>query len=152
MYEALGHPRKDSKRATDNPKLYGPYAERHGDFGTIIEQCDTHRICKDCCNMIRTPKAGGYPIPPLQMCDARVRYLNQLGKSRGRGNYQQPPYPWSICSVRSSLKFATLFSHGLWPPPAPSDEPPRLGAAGAAHITPAAVSGRRRTSRRSRSA
>ena len=38
-------------------------------------------------------------------------------------------------SVRSGLEFATLFSHGLGlrPPPAPSDEPPRLGAAGAAH-------------------
>ena len=48
MYEALGHPRLRSQMATDNPELYGPYAERHGDFGTIIEQCDTHRICKDC--------------------------------------------------------------------------------------------------------
>ena len=96
MYEALGHPRLRSQMATDNPELYGPYAERHGDFGTIIEQCKTHRICKDCCNMIRTPEAGGSPIPPLQMCNARVRYLNQLGKSRGRGNYQKPPYLWSI--------------------------------------------------------
>ena len=93
MYEALGHPRKEEKYAMDNPTLYGPYAERHDRFPDLMQRCKDTRLCKDCLDMIRTPKGGGRPIPPSQLCDARVRIEPFTAPSMNSTSYPRGSSP-----------------------------------------------------------